>query len=49
MALVLFFTSGVKEAFQRLGIDGIIGFGWKLLVPAAAPNVAIMAIFIIKG
>ena len=45
-ALVLFLMSLMRAAFSRLGIDGFISFGWKLLVPLAALNLLITAALI---
>jgi len=45
-ALVLFLMSLMRAAIFRLGIDGFIGFGWKLLVPAAALNLLLTAALI---
>ena len=42
-AFLLFLMSWIRAALSRLGIDGIISFGWKLLVPVAALNVLITA------
>lgn len=45
-ALVLFLMSLMRAAIFRLGIDGFIDFGWKLLVPAAALNLLLTAALI---
>ena len=45
-ALVLFLMSLMRAAIFRLGIDGFISFGWKLLVPAAALNLLLTAALI---
>jgi NADH-quinone oxidoreductase subunit H len=46
LGVLMFFFIWVRWTFPRLRYDQLMGFGWKVLLPAAIANVLIAAVWI---
>ena len=46
LAVLMFFFIWVRWTFPRLRYDQLMGFGWKVLLPAAIGNVLIGSVWL---
>ena len=46
LTLFLFFYIWLRATFPRLRYDQLMGFGWKVLLPASLVNLAVTAVFL---